>query len=206
MSAEALSDKPESAKQGISIPKPDYHYGYNVAAFESTNIDALEHSGKYARPSTTSFLPFFAVELKSQARGGTMWVAENQNAGSGALFVHCFERVIAWNGQNYWETLKEDKTNYSEVDSVAFSCCIDATTATLWIHWHQKEKYNSAKFGSYWLNESKDIRRLYSAISHIIEYGLTTRLDQVKHAVHMAASEQELENRGTRKPKRKASN
>ena len=190
MYLEALPEKPESTKQRIALPKPDDYYGYHTKKFTSLETNALGLFGKYARPSTKSFLPFFAVEPKSQAHGGTLWVAENQNAGDGAVYVHCFEKVIARNGQSYRETLKEDGKKYCAVDSMAFSCCIDATAATLWAHWHEEDKYCSAKFGSYWLNETDDLRRLHSAIRRIIEYGMTTRLGIVKHAHARVTREQ----------------
>ncbi|MCJ1389667.1 hypothetical protein MMC18_002524 [Xylographa bjoerkii] len=189
----------------ILCPKPDYHYGYDKRAFNKAEGEVLDKYQQHAQPSTTSYLPFFAVEVKAQARKGTHWVAENQNAGNGVVFVHCIEQLYKHNGMSYSETSKEDGTKYSAVDSAAFSCCIDAMMATLWVHWHQSDKYNSAVFGTYALRLPQDIRNLYSAIHDIVRYGRTTRLLEVKKALARPTHEQNSEHKGNRRPKRKAS-
>lgn len=68
----------------IVTPKPDPYYGYPRDSFSAPEFGVKRHShlDPYARPSSASYWLFFVLEFKSKSRGGTRWVAENQNAGT----------------------------------------------------------------------------------------------------------------------------
>ncbi|MCJ1282212.1 hypothetical protein MMC26_001535 [Xylographa opegraphella] len=185
----------------VSASKPDRHHGYRLKDFNDEQSNAFNAKKPYGPPSTTSNLPFFAVEFKSQFQGDTHHFAENRNAVNGALFVNYMEQILKGHDIDCAKALKKNGTKYSAVDSVAFSCYIDASGAGLWVHWHQGNQYVSAKFGSYLLNQVDDIRRLHLTIRRIVEYGMTTRLDEVKHALERDLRK---ETRTTRKATAKA--
>lgn len=74
---------------------------------------------KDAKRSTAGYWPFFTA-FKSEARGGTFWVAENQNAGSGALCVNSMENLLSLTN-----------TVWTKVDSIMFSCNVNAKHAEI---------------------------------------------------------------------------
>ena len=173
---------PEAAP--VVAPKPDRHFGYMMAAFETPVIDtdgqtvSVRHivtnglvSG-YARPSTTNLWPFFFVEFKTGSRGGTHWVAQNQNAGSGALSVNSLEIIMA-----------RANVKFSADDAAVFSCSMDAEYATLWVSWHDEIKFRMTVFATYILRRPQDLRDMDRDIRNIIDYGLGKRLTLIRNTL-----------------------
>ncbi len=102
-------------------------------------------------PSSASYWPFFAVEVKSPSRGGTTWVAENQNAGTGAHCVNSMNLLLEYaNGQPT-----------SETQSLAFTSVADYNGASLWVHWRElgeDSRFMMSKIDYFRFKKPHDIR------------------------------------------------
>ena len=93
-STESLPNNPRYPHP-LSTPKPDYHYGYPIGqksdwTYEENAVSDHRVARPRAQPARGNRFPFLAVEIKSEAAGGTLWHAENQAAGSCA---HCVNSV-----------------------------------------------------------------------------------------------------------------
>lgn len=170
----------------IVQPKPDYQYGYPHASFNADEAEVMEHRRlrDYARPSSAAFWPFFFIELKSVSHGGTHWVAENQNAGSGAHCVNSMKTLMNYTKDN------EKRTNI--LNSLAFSCIADVYSASLWVHWHEagdSSRFISSKVKSYQMDNKEDFQSLRSGIRNIIDYGIDKRLPAIKQALRDVLSQ-----------------
>ncbi|KAI9780109.1 MAG: hypothetical protein M1816_003164 [Peltula sp. TS41687] len=129
----ALPYTPGSQYPPVVTPVPDFHVGYPHESFvapQTRLTEVMEHPRlrSYAKPTPSGYWPFFAIEYRSQSLGGSQWVAENQNAGTGA---HCVNSV---------ETLSS-YTNTTELrriaDSMVFSCVVNSDNASIWVHWRE---------------------------------------------------------------------
>lgn len=155
----------------LAMPKPDRHYGLESANFSNEENAKQETKVlcKYARPSTAGCWPYFTVEFKSEARGGTFWNAENQNAGSGALCVNAMEKLFFIVG-----------ATHKEIDTISFSCNVNATKADIWIHYCQAAKFISCELDHFHMGRGKDVVHFRNSVRNIIEFGVEKRLPQIK--------------------------
>lgn len=75
-------------------PKPDKAFGYAKAAFNSSQLSTINLLAQvplgpsFASPCEGLRFPFLVVELKSQAKDGSIRVARNQAAGAGAIALN----------------------------------------------------------------------------------------------------------------------
>lgn len=138
-------------------------------------LNAVSH------PTTATYWPFFVAEFKSGSRGGTRWVAENQNAGTGCHCVNSMETLLKY-------TRKQDLPRQI-IDSLAFSCVADADFGSLWVHWLESETDNgprrfvSSEVDSYLFKKPADLRQFRASVRNIIEYGINERLPIIKEAL-----------------------
>ncbi|KAL9121622.1 MAG: hypothetical protein Q9187_001814 [Circinaria calcarea] len=163
----------------IVTPKPDLHYGYPRNSFNTPEYGVMRHNrlDSYAHPNSANYWPFFAVEFKSSSRGGTHWVAENQNAATGSHCVNSIETLL-----NY----TRGKEGREMTDSVAFSCVADANFASLWVHWQDSgniTRFMSSEMASYCFKRPNDLRAFRSSVRNIIDHGIDERLVMVKDAL-----------------------
>ncbi len=169
----------------IVTPKPDMHYGYPQKSFdgpESQLPEVMRHPRlqPYAKPTSATHWPFFAVEYKSPSRLGSRWVAENQNAGTGAHCVNSIETLLSYT---------KNKEENQITDSIAFSCVVDLENASLWVHWVERGEYRrfvSSEVGHYHIRTPDDINAFRSSVKNIIDFGLTERLEMIKTALYEA--------------------
>jgi len=177
--------------------KPDYQYGYPRDSFDNHEAAVMQSNRltPYSHPSSAGYWPFFVIEIKSVSRGGTHWVAENQNAGSGAHCVNSIQTLL-----NYTRD-KEQRM----LDSLAFSCVADINSASLWVHWYQvgdSPRFISSEVDSYHWKKPDDLRRLRSGIRNIIDWGVDRRLKTIKEALNdilpSEVSQWDLEDRAAR--------
>lgn len=164
----------------IAIPKPDLHYGYPSDSFNhaETMVMQRERLSPYAAPSTASYWPFFAVEFKSPSRGGTDWVAENQNAGTGAHSVNSVETLMSY-------TKNQEKRKIT--DSVFFSCVANASHATLWVHWRalgDEPRIVSGEMNMFSFKKPDSLRTFHATVKNIIDHGINERLTRIKEALN----------------------
>ncbi|KAI9886543.1 MAG: hypothetical protein M1823_001654 [Watsoniomyces obsoletus] len=117
----------------ISTPKPDLVYGYPFKSFTAAEAALMwqPQLSPYAQPTTANYWPFFVVEFKSGSQGGTRWVAENQNAGTGAHCVNSIETLLGY----LTNTDQPRPRPRTIIDSLAFSCVAESDMASLWVHW-----------------------------------------------------------------------
>ena len=163
----------------IVTPTPDRAYGFLAKLFEDKH-NSVQNTNKLrdrSRVTTASYWPFFSIEFKAQSRGGTIWVADNQNAGSGSHSVSSVETLLRYT-KNLIPQARE------LVDSVAFSCSIDAKTATLHIHWLTDDyRYMMSEVQCYRMNKPDELKAFRRQAKNIIDYGLGTRLPKIKAAL-----------------------
>lgn len=197
--------------QPVVQPKPDLSYGYHKDVFTQPEayLQQTITLKPYPIPNTDYYWPFFHIEFTSQSRGGTHWVAENQNAGSGTLSVRSMETLLEYAQDN-------PKRHHQVGDSVAFSCCIDSEYATLWLHWvdesHDREgdspHYLSSCLGTYVFRDTTRLLEFQNHTKNIIEHGLDQRLTNTKQALNDIMQfnpewNAQMERSSSRRPKRR---
>ena len=167
----------------IVTPRPDLHYGYPRESFDPVESAVMRHNrlSAFSHPTTASYWPFFAVEFKSGSRGGTHWVAENQNAGTGTHCVSSIETLLKYT--------RAPEVQRKMIDSLAFSCVADADFGSLWVHWqswrtdNEPPRFLSSEVDSFSFKKLKDLRQFRACVKNIIEYGINERLVMVKEAL-----------------------
>lgn len=155
----------------LANPRPDQHYCLDPRTF-TDDEDTKQSVGvlrPFAKPSTAGCWPYFTVEFKSEARGGTFWVAENQNAGNGALCVNSMEKLLSI-----------VQAKHSEIDSISFSCNINARNADIWIHYCRNQRFFSAELEHFHMGRSRDVFYFRNSIKNIVEFGFKDRLPQIQ--------------------------
>ncbi len=107
----------------LKTPTPDILYGYDLSAFAKHSshpkalvLQALD-ANPLSSPSRNCYYPFFAIEFKAQATGGTTYVATNQCAGGGSACVKALRQL-----QSSFETTT---TTTTISRPTAFSAAID---------------------------------------------------------------------------------
>ena len=158
----------------LSPPKPDFHVGYPVgldAPWSAQEARVVDHpyAQPYTQPATGNSLPFFTIELKSEAAGGTLWHAENQAAGSGTYCV----KAMQWLLQH-----AEPAEISSPVDAVSFSVAANARQLMFYVHYYsaEAETYVMSYMQSCTITDPEDIQQCRNIVKNITEYGLGVRL------------------------------
>ena len=167
----------------LPLPKSDLQYGFQLEEFTLDQLGVMVNHriDPYAKPSTGPYWPFFLVELKAASRGGSHYVGENQNAGTGA---HCVESV-----EKLFKYTAEERPKEKSFDSMVFSCVADAQHGTLWVHWREvrpdgRPKYLSTELHDYvWKQGSSEILDFRRAVRNIIDHGVDYRLQEIKEAL-----------------------
>ena len=168
----ALPNNPEY-QYDVSAPKPDTHFGYPTNqrsgwSYAQSNVITHPVARPYAQPARGNTFPFLMVEMKSEAAGGTIYVAENQAAGSGSHSVN----ALLW-------LLKEAGTydSSSLTDTIAFTITMSHREAIFYLHWYSEadRRYYMSFLESYSSVTAKDIRACNNTVKNIIDYGLGAR-------------------------------
>ena len=168
----ALPNNPEY-QYDVSAPKPDTHFGYptnqrSCWSYAQSNVITHLVARPYAQPARGNTFPFLMVEMKSEAAGGTIYVAENQAAGSGSHSVN----ALLW-------LLKEAGTydSSSLTDTIAFTITMSHREAIFYLHWYSEadRRYYMSFLESYSSVTAKDIRACNNTVKNIIDYGLGAR-------------------------------
>lgn len=167
--------------QPLATPKPDYHYGYPTGQrsdWTRQQNAVVDHpfARPYTQPARGNRFPFLALELKSEATGGTLWHAENQAAGSGS---HCVNALR-------WLLKQASPTQVIPVtDCVAFTCGITHRDVIFYVHYYsEKDRYFCMSYlQRFSTTDSVDIQRCHSVVKNILEYGIVTRQAKIKDAL-----------------------
>lgn len=88
----ALPNDPKYA-HNLSASKPDVYPGYSCgqkSGWSKARENVINHvvARPYTQPAKGNTFPFFMIEMKSEPAGGTLYVAENQAAGSSSHSVN----------------------------------------------------------------------------------------------------------------------
>ncbi len=155
----------------IAAPKPSQRYCLDRRSFslEEDNKQAVKTLRRLAKPSTAGCWPYFTVEFKSEARGGTFWAAENQNAVSGSLCVNWMEKLLSI-----------VEAGPTEIDSISFSCNISSRNADIWIHYCQTQRFFSAELEHFHLGRWRDVVCFRNSLKNIVDFGWKDRLPQIQ--------------------------
>lgn len=179
-SSDALPNDPRYLR-ALCAPKPDLHYGYSTGRKSDWTVkekSVTDHpvAFPYARPARGNRFPFLAIEVKSEAMGGTLWHAENQAAGTGA---HCVNAMRWLLGQAY------PSATYSTTDSIAFTAAVTNTEVVFYIHYYSEEhhRFYMSHLANFLSVRSADIQGCHDLVKNIIEYGLTTRQRKTRDAL-----------------------
>ncbi|KAL9130259.1 MAG: hypothetical protein Q9217_001509 [Psora testacea] len=168
-------------QQPLSAPKPDFHYGY--AAGQRSGWTRQENAiadhavaRPYAQPARGNKFPFLALEIKSEATGGTLWHAGNQAAGSG---TYCVNAML-------WLLRQASPTQTRSItDSVAFTGA--ATHREILFHVHYYSEADQLFYMSYFqrfsTTDPADVQGCHDLVKNILDYGLTTRQEKIKTAL-----------------------
>lgn len=162
----------------VALPKPDFHVGYSIGRrsdWSSKEAAVVDHHRAlpHTQPGTGNRLPFFTLELKSEATGGTLWHAENQAAGSGTYCVRAMEWLL---GQAY--SVQPDST----VDTVAFSASATARQVVFYIHYYSPEQgaYFMSYVKSFMTTDPQHIQECRNLVNNILDYGLGMRQQNLR--------------------------
>jgi len=164
----------------IVTPKPDVHYGYDKRVFDKNQLSILGHSqlSSYTKPTADNILPYLIFELKSQARKGSRWVAENQAAGAGAHCVSSMETLLEYARQG------NGSRGLTTPDTLCFSCVIGTEAVALWVHFKKNEaEFYGSMVDGYFMRKPEDIQRFRRDAKNILDHALNDRLAVVKKAI-----------------------
>ncbi|KAL8834366.1 MAG: hypothetical protein Q9170_003776 [Blastenia crenularia] len=181
-STEALPINPRYPRQ-LSAPKPDRHYGYPVgrkfeAGWADEEMAVIDHRAAqpYTQPTRDNYFPFMAFEFKSEATGGSLYVAENQGVGSGVHMV----------ASQRW-LLKQAHPSKAPIatDAVAFVAAISPRTGVFYAVWYsdKQNRYIMSKIRVVSFMEGSDIQRCRELVENIVEYKLGTPLLAIRQAL-----------------------
>lgn len=171
-STAALPNNPEY-QYDVSAPKPDTYLGYPInqrSGWSDAQSNVITHpvARPYTQPARGSTFPFLMVEMKSEAAGETIYVAENQAAGSGSHSVNAL----------LWLLLEAGTYDSSSLtDTIAFTITISHREAIFYLHWYSAvdRRYYMSFLDSYSSVIAKDIRACNNTVKNIIDYGLGAR-------------------------------
>ncbi len=163
----------------LSAPKPDRHYGYPLGRHFDWTLEertVLYHrtAQPYTQPTRDNIFPFLALELKSEATGGTLWVAENQGVGSGVHMV----------ASQRW-MLRQAFPSVTATDAVAFVGAVSPRMGVFYLVWYsdKKDRYVMSKLKTISFMEQSDIQRCRDLMNNIMDYGEGKRLLFIKRAL-----------------------
>ena len=169
-------------------PKPDFVFGYSKTAFNASQFEVsrlleTESGNDYGMPDGNTMFPFLVLECKSQATGGTHFVATNQAATAGA---------VAMKGVLELALRIPAEGNIDFGEPMFFSITIDHLFACINVHWLSKV----AESGPYCFHMSRILRYVLDvdglkavnrAIKNILHYGANERLTKIRGQLDMYA-------------------
>lgn len=171
----------------LPLPKPNLAFGYSQAAFNKeqlTTIDLLvddQFGCSFAVPDQKLLFPFLAVEFKSQAENGTLYVATNQVASAGAIAMNANMKLQS-------RSFGLDSFDFDEPQF--FSVTLDNILARVNVHWirnrtdGEPHSFHLEKLSTHLLDDAHGVRSLRRAIKNILDYGSDIRLPQLCAALH----------------------
>ncbi|GME34152.1 hypothetical protein GTA08_BOTSDO12582 [Neofusicoccum parvum] len=150
----------------VRTPVPDVTFGLSDTAFARQQLLAMiiPPTSSVCEPISSLYWPFFVLEYKAQAKGGSIYVVVNQCAGSGSACIKAQAKL---------------KTPADHIP-LAFSYAIDDRTAELLVH-HLDEstKYYVSTVHRYLLADPLHLEHLHRHIHNIIDWGVSSYRDSI---------------------------
>ncbi len=182
-STDALPSNPKYPHQ-LSAPKPDRHYGYPLghkSEWTDEEMAVVDHrtAQPYTQPTRENLFPFLMLEIKSEATGGVLYVAENQAVGSGVHSVGSLRWLLA---QAFPSEVRPP------TDCVSFTGAITPRLAIFYIVWYSERKQmfimSKIKTISFMDGpERPDIQSCKNIMNNIFDYGLGFRQKLIREAL-----------------------
>lgn len=172
----------------LAIPKPDRFYGYTTGqngdfSRDQNNVMSHPFMRRYTQPTSDSAFPFLVIEVRSEAKGGTLRHAENQAAGSGS---HCVNEM-RWLRQHAVIEGMEDLAagESGATKTIAFSICLTARQVLLYVHSYstEKQEHLMSNISSFLPTKAKDTQECRNHIKNIIDFALNERRKDVRKAL-----------------------
>lgn len=176
---------PSNLKYSFALPapKPDRHYGYpngQDSDWTDSEVAVVDHhvARPYTQPTRENLFPFFMIEIKSEATGGTLYVAENQAAVSGAHSVHS----LLW-----LRSQADPSRTQSSTDSVVFTATVSQREAVFHVHWFspKDDKVYMSYIDSFAFMKDLDIQGCRDLVKNILDYGLEVRQPIIRDALKL---------------------
>ena len=175
---QALPREPKY-RQSIPQPKTDQHFGFPTTLTSDWDIEELDVADHpfmrpYSQPTSENMFPSYLREIKSEARGGTLYAAEGQLASAGA------HRVKSW----LWVLDRLDPNRErSSSDAVVFSDAVTQRQAVAYVH------FFDPKDGIFWMScidqfyFRKDIQRCRDHMKNAIDWLLDIQQPMIRNAL-----------------------
>ncbi|KAI9842749.1 MAG: hypothetical protein M1837_006932 [Sclerophora amabilis] len=186
----------------VPCPIPDLLYGFEHDCFDSEerltqecNLDGVDLT-RISHPSRDLYWPFFVVEFKSQVSRGNVWRATNQCAGGGSACVKALEALLEISSP--WLPGREEnhdgRVDGTSSRSLVYSVAVDDQLAVLNVHWFDvlKQEFHLQRIATYILTDPTDVQQFCTRVKGILEWGLATRLPQIKEALRTIYEERIL--------------
>lgn len=167
-------------------PKPDKAFGYAKVAFNASQLSTINVlvqvplGPSFASPYECLRFPFFVIELKSQAKDGSIRVARNQAAGAGA---------VALNGILELMSRGPTPDDFDLNQPLFFSVTMDQEFAGVNAHWIGKNldtnqyTFNLEELKMLPLKYDDSIQVLQRAIKNIFDYAADPHLKPILEAL-----------------------
>ena len=176
-----------------ATPKPDFAFGVDpdLPAFTK---DEVEANGVFDFASVLVDrlrYPFFIVEWKASSTGGNHGDGGNQCARSGAAIVNSMYKL-------YCKATPSIVTAQLFTKTLSFSSSVDSFLAKIYVHWWRRDEQGqnhwemnlvaSLDFAD---RDSGRFRQFRRKVDNIMDWGMGTRLQQIKAALaaYRAAAE-----------------
>jgi hypothetical protein len=130
----------------------------------------------YTQPTRETLLPFMTFECKSDATGGSLYVAENEAAGSG---VH----IVA--SQRWLQRQAFPSKVLAATDAVAFVAAVSPRTAVFYAVWYSEKKgcYVMSKALIISFMEPSHIQRCRDFINNVMDDASGRRVALIREAL-----------------------
>ncbi|KAH0545277.1 hypothetical protein FGG08_000576 [Glutinoglossum americanum] len=167
---EAMAIQERIRKAGpLPVPKPDFVFGYSHLAFNQTQISVNSMIDSIAHIAPFMSHPFFVAEWKSSVTD-SVFKAENQAARAGTAMVWARRRLRHLATGSYGQA----------TESLCFSLTADSNMGIIWVHWFDSGSYHMKKVEEFFLSRFDSAGELMDLVAKIMDWGLGTRLEEVK--------------------------
>lgn len=166
----------------LACPKPDHHYSFSTESF-SVEQGVKQTTGvlrPYSTPSSSGHWPFLTIEFKSQPKGGTIWVAENQVATSGAQLTCSVEKLLSMSDKQH-----------DQIDSISFGCTTDAKNVAFWVNYCEEmtqvgpggRKLCIVEVQQFSMRDAESVVACRNAFRNVLGWSIKERLPMILKAL-----------------------